>query len=121
MDKERASKGERAHIRNLKQHDELLSKSNWEELLREHLQREVEGFVGLSALGEEGLQAVREWYHVRSRYRAREINEQEFKKLRSEFAERYDETIRNGTVGIAIRFITQKTELTGLVRTSLRD
>lgn len=121
MDKERASKGERSHIRSLKQQDEVLSKKNWEGLLQSHLQKEIEGFVGLSALGEEGLQAVTVWYRIRSRYRAREINEEQFKQLRSEFVEKYDEVTRNGTVNVAIRFITQKTEVIGLTRTTLRD
>jgi len=121
MDNERASKGERSHIRDLKQQGELLSKKNWQELLQGHLQKQIEGFAGLSALGEKGLEAVTEWYGIRSRYRAREINEEQFKQLRGEFIERYDEVTRNGTVGLAIRFITQKTELIGLVRTTLRD
>lgn len=125
MDKERASKraskGERSQIRDLKQQGEVLSKKNWKGLLQNHLQREIEGFAGLSALGEEGLQAVTEWYRIRSRYRAREINEEQFRQLRSKFGEKYDEVIRNGTVNVAIQFITQKTEVTGLTRTTLRD
>jgi len=121
MDKERASKGERKHIRILKQQDEVLSKKNWRGLLQDHLQKEIEGFVGLSALGEEGLQAVTEWYTIRSRFRAREIGEEQFKQLRSDFVERYDEVTKNGIVNVAIKFITQKTEVTGLIRTTLRD
>lgn len=122
MEKEpvRASKGERGYIRSLKQQGEVLSKKNWKGLLQEHLQKEIEGFVGLSALGEEGLQAVTEWYRIRSRYRAHEIDEEQFKQLRKEFVEKYDEVTRNGTVNVAIRFITQKTEVTGLVKTTLR-
>ena len=121
MDKERAPKGERKHIRILKQQDEVLSKKNWRGLLRDHLQKEIEGFVGLGALGEEGLQAVTEWYTIRSRFRAREIDEEQFKQLRSDFVERYDEVTKNGIVNVAIKFITQKTEVTGLIRTTLRD
>ncbi len=122
MDEERrASKGERKHIRNLKQQEEVLSKKNWKGLLQNHLQKEIEGFVGLSALGEEGIQAVTEWYRIRSRFRAREIDEEQFKQLRREFGEKYDEVTRNGTVNVAIRFITQKTEVIGLTRTTLRD
>ena len=121
MDKERAPKGERKHIRILKQQDEVLSKKNWRGLLQDHLQKEIEGFVGLSALGEEGLQAVTKWYSIRSKYRAGEINEEQFKQLRSDFVERYDEVTKNGIVNVAIKFITQKTEVTGLIRTTLRD
>jgi len=98
-----------------------LSKKNWRGLLQAHLQKEIEGFSGLSALGEEGLQAVTEWFTIRSRFRAHEIDEEEFRQLRSEFGEKYDEVIRNGKVNVAIRFITQKTEVTGLTRTTLRD
>ena len=121
MDTERASKGERSHIRNLKQQGEVLSKKNWKELLQIHLENEIEGFAGLSALGKEGLQAVEVWYTIRSKHRAREIDEEQFKQLRREFVEKYDEVTRNGTVNIAIKFITQKTEVTGLTRTTLRD
>ena len=121
MDKERASKGERKHVRDLKQQEEVLSKKNWKGLLQNHLQKEIEGFGGLSTLGEEGLQAVTEWFRIRSRFRAHEIGEEQFKQLRGEFAEKYDEVIRNGKVNVAIRFITQKTEVTGLTRTTLRD
>ncbi len=85
MDKERASRGERSLIRTLKQQEEILSKKNWKGLLQIHLQKEIEGFAGLSALGEEGLQAVTEWYRIRSRHRAREIVEEHFKEFRREF------------------------------------
>lgn len=117
---ERASKGERNHIRDLKRQGEILSKKNWKELLQDHLQKEIEGFAGLSALGEEGLQAVEVWYRIRSIYRARGIDEELFKQLRSQFGEKYGEVTRNGAVNVAIKFITQKTEVTGLTRTTLR-
>ncbi len=121
MGKERASKGERSLIRTLKQQDEVLSKKNWKVLLQIHLQKEIEGFAGLSALGEEGLQAVTEWYRIRSRHRAREIDEEQFKQLRRKFVEKYDEVTRNGMVNVAIKFITEKTEVIGLTRTTLRN
>ena len=121
MRKERASKGERSLIRTLKQQDEVLSKKNWKVLLQIHLQKEIEGFAGLSALGEEGLQAVTEWYRIRSRHRAREIDEEQFKQLRIEFVEKYDEVTRNGMVNVAIKFITEKTEVIGLTRKTLRN
>ena len=76
---------------------------------------------GKAVGGEEGLQAVSEWYSIRSRYRAREMDEEQFKQLRSDFVERYDEVTKNGIVNVAIKFITQKTEVTGLIRTTLRD
>lgn len=117
---ERASKGERNHIRDLKRQGEILSKKNWKELLQDHLQNEIKGFTGLSALGEEGLQAVEVWYRIRSVYRARGIDEELFKQLRSQFGEKYGEVTRNGAVNVAIKFITQKTEVTGLTRTTLR-
>ncbi|KKU48932.1 MAG: hypothetical protein UX67_C0007G0003 [Candidatus Woesebacteria bacterium GW2011_GWF2_46_8] len=98
-----------------------MSNKNWKGLLQAHLQKEIKGFSGLGALGEEGLQAVTVWYTIRSKYRAREINEEEFRQLRGEFGEKYDEVIRNGIVNIAIKFITQKTEVTGMTRTVLRD
>ena len=121
MGKERASKGERQHIRNLKQKGEVLSDNNWRGLLQDHLQKIIEGFGGLSALGEEGLQAVTKWYSIRSKYRAGEINEEQFKQLRGDFVESYDEVTRNGAVNVAIKFITQKTEVLGLTRTTIRD
>ena len=121
MDEERrASRGERSYIRDLKRQGEVLSKKNWKELLQNHLQNEIEGFAGLSALGKEGLQAVEVWYRIRSRFRAGEIDEEQFRQLRREFGEKYDEVTRNGTVNVAIKFITQKTEVTGLTRTTLR-
>ncbi len=113
MGKERLSKSERGRIRSLKQSGELLSKKNWKILLTEHL-------GGLGSLGEEGLRAVTKWYGIRSKFRAGEIDREQFELLKDKFSEQYDEVIKNGKVGEAIKFISQKTAVTGLTKTTIR-
>lgn len=115
MAKERSSKSERSRIRSLKQSGELLSKKNWKILLTEHLG------IGLGSLGEEGLRAVTKWFGIRSKFRAGEIDKEQFELMKDKFSDQYDEVIRNGKVGEAIKFISQKTAVTGLTKTTIRD
>jgi len=119
MSKERRPRGLRKHLRIQKQKGEALTTKNWREELTLYLQEKGHG--GLSSLGEEGLEIVTEWFGIRSRYRAGLMSVSEFEQCRSEFGEQYDDLLRNGVIHEAISFISQKTEVKGLVRTSLRE
>ena len=76
--------------------------------------------MGLGSLGEEGLQAVTEWFRIRSRFRAGEIDKEQFELMKDKFSDQYDEVIKNGSVGEAIKFISQKAAVTGLTKTTIR-
>jgi len=114
MTTERLSQSRRKGIRTLKQEGEILSRKNWQLLLSEHLE------TNLGSLGEEGLQAVTVWFTIRSKFSAGVMDEDQFKTLRKEFVGKYDSVIQNGKVSEAIRFITEKTEVTGLTKTTIR-
>ncbi|MGB6839142.1 MAG: hypothetical protein WBE27_02630 [Microgenomates group bacterium] len=119
MSKEKTPRSLRKHLRAQKQEGEILTKKNWREELTFYLQEK--DYDGLSSLGEEGLKAVTEWFGIRSEYRVGLIMLSEFEQRRSEFGRQYNDLLKNGVVREAISFITQKTEVKGLVRISLRE
>lgn len=113
MAKESLSKGEKSHIRSLKQSGELLSKKNWQMLLSQFLGE------GLGILGEDGLEAVTEWFALRSKFSAGEIEVEQFEELRKKFGVEYEEVIKNGKVKDSISLITERTAVTGLTKTTI--
>lgn len=117
MSKEKLAHSVRKDLRLRKQTGEALSEGNWMEELRFYLQDEKN--VTLDSLGEDGMKAVSTWFSIRSKRRAGVIGEDIFNKLKSDFGEDFKDIIENGVVKSAIIFITNKTEVTGLVKVTI--